>query len=148
LLDVMSKGKVQITGAMTREEREEEQSLNLKIIALNNVLREERLKPVTDDAKARRLSEQLDAARLQYASFQNVLQAAHPELRMKRGRLPLPSIDHLNDLALGNLTTFLEYVVTKDQTHLFVIAKSPRGRGIMLKAITINVSEKKLAVLV
>src|SRR5215475_2870533 len=108
---------------MTREEREEEQTLNLKIIALNNELREERLKPVTNDAKVRRLSEQLDSARLQYSSFQNVLQAAHPELRMKRGRLPLPSIDQLNDLVSGNPTTFLEYVVTKDQTHLFVIAK-------------------------
>ena len=148
LLDVMSKGKDQITGAMTREEQEEEQRLNLKIIALNNELREERLKPVTDDAKLHRLNEQLDAARLQYASFQNVLQAAHPELRMKRGRLPLPSIDHLNDLALGNRTTFLEYVVTKDQTHLFMIAKPSRGRDLMLKAITVNVSEKKLATLV
>src|SRR5262249_13380462 len=112
LLDVMSKGRAQITDAMTREEREEERRLNLKIIALNNELREQRLKPVTDDAKVRRLSEQLDVARLHYASFQNVLQAAHPELRMKRGRLPLPSMDQLDDLAPGNRTTFLEYVVT------------------------------------
>ncbi|MGH9940003.1 MAG: CHAT domain-containing protein, partial [Blastocatellia bacterium] len=37
---------------------------------------------------------------------------------------------------------------TKDHAHLFVIAKPPRGRGVMLKAITINVSEKKLAALV
>src|SRR5262249_55252514 len=81
-------------------------------------------------------------------SFQNVLQAAHPELRMKRGRLPLPSMDQLDDLAPGNRTTFLEYVVTKDQIQLFVIAKPPRGRGVMLKAITINVSEEKLTRLV
>ncbi len=148
LLDVMSKGKAQITEALTREEREEEQRLNLKIVALNNELREERLKPFTEDAKVSWLSEQLDAARLQYASFQNVLQAAHPELRIKSGRLPLLSINHLNDLAPGNRTTFLEYVVTKDQTHIFVIATPPRGRGVRLKTITIGASEKKLAMLV
>jgi CHAT domain-containing protein/tetratricopeptide (TPR) repeat protein len=148
LLDVMSKGKAQITDALTREEREEEQKLNLKIVALNNELREERLKPVTDDAKVSRLSEQLDAARLQYASFQNAIQAAHPELRMKSGRLQLLSKDHLNDLAPGNRTAFLEYVVTKDKAHLFLIAKPTRGRVVVLKVITVNVSEMKLATLV
>ncbi len=85
LLDVMSKGRAQITDALTQEEREEERRLNLIIVNLNNELRKERLKPVTDDAKVRQLS---------------------------------------------------------------VIAKPPLGRGVMLKAITINVSEKKLAMLV
>jgi CHAT domain-containing protein/uncharacterized protein HemY len=148
LLDVMSKNKSPIADALTQEEREEERRLNGKIIALNNELREERLKAVTDDAKLSRLNDQLDAARLQYASYQNVLQAAHPELRMKRGQLPLLSTGHLNDLAPDNRTAFLEYVVTKDQAHLFVIRKSPRGRGLMLKAVTLNVSGLKLATLV
>lgn len=148
LLDVMSKGKAQTVNAMTREEQEEEQKLNRKIIALNNELREERLKPVTDDAKVNRLSEQLDAVRLQHSSFQNALQAAHPELRMRRGQLPLLSINDLNGLAPDSQTAFLEYVVAKDRAYLFVIAKPPNNRGIMLKALTINVSEVKLTSLV
>lgn len=148
LLDVMSKGKPQITNAMTREEQEEEQKLNRKIIALNNELRGERLKPITNDAKISQLSEQLDAARLQYSSFQNALQVAHPELRMRRGQLPLLLINDLNGLPSDSQTAFLEYVVGKDQVYLFVIAKPPGGRGVMLKALTINVSEEKLTRLV
>src|SRR5262245_16309450 len=99
LLDVMSKGKAQITDMLTLEERKEDQRLNEEIVGLNNELREEHLKPVTDDAKISRLNEQLDKARRQYSSYQNVLQAAHPDLRIKRGRLPLLSIDALKDLA-------------------------------------------------
>jgi CHAT domain-containing protein len=148
LLDVLSKGRVQTANTMTREEREEEQKLSQKIIALNNELREERLKPITDDAKINRLNGQLDAARLQYASFQNVLQAAHPELRFQRGQTPPLSFSRLNGLLQDDRTAFLEYVVTKERVHLFVITKSPQRRSPKLNVITINVTEEKLTGLV
>jgi CHAT domain-containing protein len=81
---------------------------------------------------------------LQHASFQDVLYASHPELRKRLGRTPALSLDALNDLARNDRTAFLEYVVTKDRTYLFVVTKTPDRQTSDLKVFSLNVAATEL----
>jgi CHAT domain-containing protein len=145
LMDVFSGGRINVANSMTPEQKKEEQRLNQKIVALNNEIREARLEPSPDHSRINRLNAQLDSARLQYASFQDVLYASHPELRKRLGRTPALSPDVVNDLARDGRTAFLVYVVTKDRTYLFVITKPSAGQRPELKVFSINIVANELA---
>jgi CHAT domain-containing protein/Tfp pilus assembly protein PilF len=139
LLDVISGGRINVANSMTSEQREEDQRLRKRIVTLNNEIREARLKQAPDQSRINSLTAQLDSARLQHASFQDVLYASHPELRKRLGRTPVLSQDALNALARNGRTAFLEYVVTKDRTYLFVVTKTPDSQTPDLKVFSLNV---------
>jgi CHAT domain-containing protein len=146
LLDVLRKGRVQITKAMTKEEAEEERRLNQLIVTLNSQLRDEQMKRSPDAVRIGQLREQLDSARFKYASFENVLYASHPELKTQRGQTALITRARLSALDQSSETVFVEYVVTKDKVHLFVLAKG--DEGLDLKSHIISVREDDLSRLV
>ena len=123
LLDVVSAGRADLASSMTPKEREEDQRLRRLIVALNNEIREARLKPLPDRPLIDNLATQLDAARLQQASFQDGLHASHPELRRRLGHTPALTPEALAELARSRQTTFLEYVVTKERVYLFVVSQ-------------------------
>lgn len=118
LLDVLGNGRKQ--ASLPEKEREEERRLNQAIIALNNEIRGERLKPAPDGARIAQLTYQLDSARLKYESFLNLVHAAHPDLKANVIRTPSLAMDDLSRLIPDNKTALLEYVVTKERVHLSV----------------------------
>jgi CHAT domain-containing protein len=67
------------------------------------------------------LYQQLDAARLEYQSFQDALYVAHPDLRIRSGRTSSLTSTDLNNLTLNNEHAYLEYVTGKEQIYLFVL---------------------------
>ena len=123
LLDVMSRGNLEIPKAMTASEKEEEQSLNRKITDLNNEMTAERLKRSPSDSRLNQIASHLDDARLKYAAFRNVLFASHPDLKLQLGQLPPLKLSDLNGLMTDHKTAFLEYVIADDQVYLFVMTK-------------------------
>jgi CHAT domain-containing protein len=148
LQDIMSKGRTDLAKAMTEKEREEERRLNQAIINLNSQIRGERLKQTPDAAWLGRIREQLDSARLQYASFQNLVSASHPELSVQRGLPPLRNRDGFNELSQDEQTAFLEFVVAEDQVYLFVLTRNSAGRSLDVSVHQIPINRAALSFLV
>jgi CHAT domain-containing protein/tetratricopeptide (TPR) repeat protein len=154
LLDVLRKGRANITRAMTRDEREQELKLNSELIALNSRLSQQKLQRNPDEAQIADLNARLEKARLAYESFQTGLYAAHPELRVQRGETPPLTLSEAARLlpADGN-TALLEYLVDDDNSFLFVLTKAAPTRkqnsaAITLKVYPLNVKSKELRELV
>ncbi len=99
-------------------------------------------------ARLGQVQEQLDSARLQYATFQNLLYASHPHLNTKRGDgLPLTR-ESFNALPQDTQTAFLEFVVAEDQVYLFVLTRNSVSRNLDVSIYQISINQTALAVLV
>jgi CHAT domain-containing protein/Tfp pilus assembly protein PilF len=154
LLDVLRHGRANITGAMTRAEREQELKLNSELIALNSQLAQQRLQRNPDEARKADLDARLEKARLEYESFQTGLYAAHPELKVQRGETPRLTLNEAAQLlpADGN-TAILEYAVADDNSFLFVLTKAvptsnQNTAALTLKVYPLNIKSKELIDLV
>jgi CHAT domain-containing protein/Tfp pilus assembly protein PilF len=146
LLDLLRKGKVDITKAMTQAEQQQEQSLNARIISLNSQIYNERNRPGPQAARLSELRSRLKETRLEYASFRTSLYAAHPELRLQRGTAEPFRVDQAASLLSDGATAMLEYVVGTEKTYLFVLTKGSGAQGrVELRAYSIGVSRKDLS---
>ena len=150
LLDVLRGGRLDITKAMTREERERERDLNGALVSLNTQLYREKLREHPDETRLSDLSVRQQKARLEYDTFQTGLYASHPELRVQRGDTPPFSTEDALSLMHDSKTALLEFAVTDERTLLFVLTKGEAaagdGRGrVELKVYTLNVGRKDLA---
>jgi CHAT domain-containing protein len=145
LFDVMRKGRADITKTMTEKEKEEERRLNQLIVSLNNQMRQEQSKQSPDALRVEKIKEQLDSARLEHSSFQNLLYAAHPKLKAQRGQMPGLNLDSLLSLSQSSQTAFLAYQVSRERVYLFVLSRSDQRPEMALKVFTIPVNEAVLA---
>lgn len=100
--------------------KEQLQRLNQRISEVNDSIN----KPPADAASLKSLYEQLDAARLDYRSFEDALYGAHPELRIRSGQTTPLTIDDIKALTLAGDTAYLEYVVTETGVSVFVLRRS------------------------
>jgi CHAT domain-containing protein len=144
LLDILSGGRFQSASVMAPSEKKEEQQLNQAIITINNEIRQERLKKSADAVQLEQLNAKLDAARLKYASFQDVFHAAHPEWKTLTGQISALKSDDLNKLIPNQKTALLDYVVTKEWCHLFLLSNQSPSRSFDLKVYPISVKEEDL----
>jgi CHAT domain-containing protein len=148
LHDIIAGGKASLTKALSDKERGEERALNRSIVDLNNQAREERLKPLPDASRLSQIQDQLHSARLKYASFQNILYASHPELKVNGKRIPTLTFDGLANLKKDAGTAFLEYVVTAERVYLFVLTVNGQKTNMDLKIHAIPIGEDALEKLV
>ncbi len=144
LFDVIRKGRIDITKSMTEKEKEEERRLNHLIVSLNNQIRNEQSKQSTDALRVNEIKEQLDSARLEYSSFQNLLFASHPKLKAQRGEVPVLNLDALLSLNQSSQTAFLAYQVTRERVYLFVLSRNDQRPVMELKVFTIPVKEEDM----
>jgi CHAT domain-containing protein len=143
LLDVLGSGRKQ--ASLPEKEREEARRLNQAIVAFNNEIRGERLKPAPDSARIARLTSRLESARLKYESFLNLVYAANPDLKADVTRAPSLAIDDLSRLFPDHKTALLEYVVTKERVYLFVLTKPDQTTGVSAKTHAIQINQMELA---
>jgi CHAT domain-containing protein len=80
----------------------------------------------------------LEKTRLEYEAFQASLYAAHPELKVHRGEAQPFTLGEAAALLPDDQTTILEYVVTEDQSYLFVLRK---GTGLTVHTLKIKSTE-------
>ncbi|MCU1246675.1 MAG: Tetratricopeptide 2 repeat protein, partial [Acidobacteria bacterium] len=118
LRDVLERGKIDVTAAMSSEEKKREEELESRVSDLN------RHRLQTRGVESAKLSAQLTRARGEMAQFHQALFLAHPDLRARRvhedGGIDLP-------LQLRN-TAVVEYVVGEQRTLAFVITRDDQGR--------------------
>jgi CHAT domain-containing protein len=147
LLDVLQSGRVSITKAMTQGEQEQERKLKGEIVSANTQIYREKARVQPDETRLAGLGARLQKARLEYEAFQTDLYAAHPELRAKRGETQSITLKESAALIPDTKTALLEFVVTEDRTHLFVLTrdKSPGQEMPDLRVYTLKIKRKDLA---
>jgi CHAT domain-containing protein/lipopolysaccharide biosynthesis regulator YciM len=139
LLDVLRDGKPDLAKALTPAEKAETQRLNRRISEIGDTIRKQES---ANSSPLNSLYDQLDAARVEYRSFQDALYVTHPNLRIRSGDTASLSAGDLNALTADN-TAYLEYVVAKDGVSLFVLSKNKSNGTPEVKVypIAINKSE-------
>jgi CHAT domain-containing protein/Tfp pilus assembly protein PilF len=123
LLDTLQSGRIDVTKAMTDDEQAEERRLKTELVLRNTQIYREHLRKKPDKALLIDLEARRTKARIDYEGFQIDLYAAHPELKIQRGEMQPISIAEAGELIPNGGTAILEYVVTEDNTYLFVLTK-------------------------
>jgi CHAT domain-containing protein len=129
LLDVLQRGRVNVTGAMTAAERERERRVRSDLVALNNQIAQESRKAKPDGARQAELEARRQKARLAYEAFRTTLYAAHPELKVERGEVSPVSVEEAGALLPDAQSALVEYVVSEDEAFLFVLTKAGAARA-------------------
>lgn len=150
LLDVLRNGRVDISKALSTQEREQELNLNAAIVALNTQLKRESLLAQPDQTRISAIESGLKKARFEYDAFQTRTFAAHPELKVQRGEAEPLTINEVGELIPDNKTALLEYVITEEKTYLFVLTKDERrgqrdASGVEVKVYPINTKAQVMA---
>jgi len=146
LLDVLRNGRVQITKAMTADEREREHQLQAQMAALNKQVEQESAQEKPDPHRVSDLQGQTEATRLRYADFQTNLFASHPELKVQRGQAQPVTLQEAAQLLPDSKSAFLEFATGEEQTYLFVLTRQGSGEQVVpgLQVYTIAIGKKQL----
>ncbi|MFP5262417.1 MAG: CHAT domain-containing protein [Blastocatellia bacterium] len=152
LLDTLEAGRVDVTKAMTEDERAEERRLNAEVVSLNTQIYRWNLRGQSDKSVLIDLQARREKARASYEAFQVSLYAAHPELRAQRGQMTPITIEEAGRLIPNANTAVVQYVVTEDKTYLFALTKTQRSqvnsqssdKAPTLNVYTINIKQKDL----
>jgi CHAT domain-containing protein len=119
------------------------------MVSLNTQVRAERMRQQTDNARIEELEARPQKVRNTYETFQTSLFAAHPELKVSRGLFPTFEIETAVALIPDSRTAILEYVVTDEQTFLFVLTSgSGAKRRVAIKAYSTKIKRSELSNLV
>ena len=141
LLDVLASGRVNITKAMTRGERERERDFNGQLVSLNTQIVRESLRPQPDPRRVAELQGRLRATRLDLEAFRTNLYAAHPELRVERADIRPLMPDNADSLLTDDRTALLEFLLGEEQSLLFVLT---RQATVDLEVYTLPIGRKDL----
>lgn len=144
LADVLSNGRLDISKAMTVEEREQERTLNNQVVLLNTQIYRERTRQPPDPSRLADLDTRRQKARLEYEAFQTNLYAAHSELKLQRGQAPSLSLEQIGELLPDANTALLEFVVSEEKTYLFVLTRSKDKGQVELKTHRLAINSKDL----
>ncbi len=144
LLDVLLNGRDNITKAMTTEERNQERQLRDEISSLNAQISTERARAKPDNQLLSELDARLQQARLDFEAFQKSLYAAHPNLQAKRGEAALFTVEQASHILPDDKSALLEYLVTDEQTYLFVLTKERATGKDDLKLYTLDIKRDDL----
>jgi CHAT domain-containing protein/tetratricopeptide (TPR) repeat protein len=146
LLDVLQAGQIDVAKAMTPQEREKERTFNNQLTSLNARISREKLSAHSDPKILTELNTQLDKLRLDMEAFRTVLYASHPELRVQRGEIPFLTLEQAGELLPDAATAVLEFVVSEENTRLFVLTRREEGNqpATNLSVHTVKFSQKDL----
>jgi CHAT domain-containing protein/Flp pilus assembly protein TadD len=140
LLDAVSGGRRELANVLTQSERIEEQHLIRKISEINQRIKSV---PAGDTQTQNELYSQLDAARLELASFKDRVYVAYPESRLRTGVALALTLASIKKLTATTDLAYLEYVVTDRKLAVFIVK---RGRvtnepDIRYLSLPVNVDE-------
>jgi CHAT domain-containing protein/Tfp pilus assembly protein PilF len=145
LLDLMQEGKVEISQALTENERGEERRLKLELARRNQAWVQAALRPGVDEAQLAPLKQQLTQAETELQNFTEQLYIRYPHLVRKRaaGTASLQEIGQV----LAEDTALLEYVILQAQNvdRLILFCVTMEAGKPVLHAYPIEQSREALA---
>jgi CHAT domain-containing protein len=142
LLDILSSGRSDLAKVLTTAEKAETQRLNRKISEINDRIK---MRETADSSSMDSLHRQLDAARLEYQSFEDALYVAHPDFRVRTGRTAALTSTDINYLTMSKDCAYVEYVVSKERIYAFVLTRKRAGAGPVLKVYPLGIQPQDLA---
>lgn len=123
LVDVLRHGRVNITKAMSEDEKQEERRASDAVAAAAAAVRRERQRVSPDTARVEAAERDLAAAQSRLDVFRNALYARHPELKARRSETGPVTTPDLQALIADPRTALVEYAVTRRGTFAFVVTK-------------------------
>lgn len=141
LLDALRMKRADLATMVTPFEKDKLRNINRKISEVNDAIRKQ---AAVNSPSLTSLYTQLDAARLEYQSFEDSLYTNHPELKMRTGETAFLAADDLSNFTLSGDTAYLEYVITKNAVSLFVLAKNKSTGAAKLKVYPIKIKRDEL----
>ena len=145
LTDALETSRVNVTKAMTPDERIREHEVNAKLGSLNLKLIREKQSDNPDPARLAELERDLQKAQLEQETFQTDLYSAHPEIRIQRGDFQPLSLEQATEVIPDLHTVLLEFVVSKDRTDVFVLTRQTISQDIpTLASWSLNIKEAVL----
>ena len=145
LADILTDGKVQLSGSLTPEEREQERALRQKSDALNYQLVKEGVQnEIGSKKRSEAIKVQIDETERELQVLENRLYTLHPGLAEKRAAVTIA----LADVAkfLPEDTALLEYLMLRvgktDEVALFVVTQ--HGGKPLLSVHRIPIGEQAL----
>jgi len=127
LLDVLQQGEPAFSPVMTPAETQRERALNQAFVVVSKTLAAKRGSAPANDPRMRDLVANVQAARRDLDDFHVQLDAAHPELRARRGEVPALSSADLDSLLPSDSSAAVEYISTDKLTYAFVARRLPAG---------------------
>jgi len=118
LLDAVSRGRTDLASLLTQSERVEEQHLIKKISEIDQRIKSQ---PAGDTQTQDKLYKQLDAARLELASFKDRIYVAHPESRLRSGATEVLTLASVKTLTPTSDLAYVEYVWMNKSLGVFVV---------------------------
>ncbi|HMY71513.1 MAG TPA: CHAT domain-containing protein [Blastocatellia bacterium] len=111
---------------MSREERDEEQRLQMALISATGRLERQKAMPKTDQVKIAGLQEQVAKLQGERELFQTMLLARHEDIARRQGIVSPLSLPEVAGL-LDEQTVVLKYLVTEQATYLFLFTNKESG---------------------
>jgi CHAT domain-containing protein len=139
LYDVLQQRRSQIAGKLSLDERQQEKQLREKLQTANLKIRFENEQEAPDEEQLKLLRADLEKQRIEYERYRTLLYASHPELRIQRAEF-LPGFWKDLTRSLPQESAFLQYVITKNVTFLFLIHYDRP-----ISVFRINLTEKKMS---
>jgi CHAT domain-containing protein/Tfp pilus assembly protein PilF len=145
LLDALSAGRAGLRQSLSPQERRAEEEHRLRLVSLNSQYTSELRRDKPDQTRIAQLKASIDKARLEYEALETSLYVSHPELKVKRGEAPLIKREELSDLLPDTASALLEYVVTENETYLFVVTKAAGKSEAEVRVYRLPVKQDELA---
>jgi CHAT domain-containing protein/tetratricopeptide (TPR) repeat protein len=123
LLEILQTGNSGITKAMTPEERDREGILSQNLTRLDEQILRESQRPNPDRKRIAGWGVELEKARAGYRSFETVLYAAHPRLKVQRVAFDPARIGDLASALPDSGTALLDYSIGDAGIYLFVLTR-------------------------
>ena len=121
LFDLLRNSNAATSKGMSATERSQEQRLAGTVTSLEFQLDRQAQMRNSTEARQTSLRERLRQARTAYADFREQLFQTHPGLKFDRGELPPLKLEELRSLIADTKTALLDYVITENNTYLFVL---------------------------
>ncbi len=148
LRSVLQTTTTRLTTGMTPAEQASELGFIRRLQDARTKLAREARSDRTDGDRKKSLAAETQKARTEYAAFEQALNRSHPDLAVWRGAPPEKTQLAINALRLSPSTALLEYVVTNNNTYLFVLTSEQtrlRKTSPNIQVYTLPVPESKLA---
>lgn len=120
LVEVLKNGRTQLSGTMTAGERQHDLDLRIKLASLNTRLMRAGHSSPSNPKGLADLTSDLNQTRLEYAGYQTILYAAHPQLRLQSGAIEPVTLPQAIQVLPGADAAFVEFVVTDEKLYTFV----------------------------
>jgi len=133
LLDLVTSGRTPRT-VLTGSASDRERALTNELTYATSLLHEAINRKPPNPAEIAAREEARDRARLDHQAFRDVLYAANPDLRLRRGEAPVLAQADL-DAVVPKGTVALEFMVNSDHVWVYVAIGSDRGAQVVAHRI-------------